>query len=153
MSMDHGGPESEAAAPALEPEHHPGSGCGHADSEAPPPLISPQRLHRHREPDRKRTLLIVPPFCSPNYTYPAPAYLARLLKRRGYPVAQADLNLELLLRLFSKAGLARVFAAATPRAPSLSPESRRVLALRDRYLATIEPVISSKQHALSLAML
>ncbi len=138
--MDHGGPKSEAADARQGEGDAAAGGCGQVGAE-PPALISPLRLHRRREPDKKRTLLIVPPFCSPNYTYPAPAYLSRLLKRRGQPVAQADLNLELLLRLFSRPGLSRIFAAAAPRAPALSAESRRVLALADRYLSTIEPVI------------
>lgn len=48
---------------------------------------------------------------------------------RGQPVVQADLTLELLPRLFSKPGLARIFAAAAIRAPSVGHESRRVIAL------------------------
>lgn len=140
--MDQGadsGADTAPFAPAVSADD--AGGCGHAGGTAGEALISPLRLRRSVPAEKKRTLLIVPPFCSPNYTYPAPAYLARLLKRHGQPVAQVDLNLELLLRLFSKKGLLQVFAAASERTATLSPESRRVLALRDRYVYTIEPVI------------
>jgi radical SAM superfamily enzyme YgiQ (UPF0313 family) len=101
------------------------------------------RLVRTAAPQgpRKRVLLCVTPFCSPNYTYPAPAYLARYLRRRGYDVHQADLSLELLLKMFCRNGLARLFAAAEPRVSSLSPESQRLLAMKQRYLSTVEVVI------------
>ena len=43
-----------------------------------------------------------------NTPYPATAYLTGFLKSRGFEVAQTDLAIELFLRVFSRAGLARV---------------------------------------------
>jgi hypothetical protein len=89
----------------------------------------------------KRTLLVVTPFCSPNFAYPAPSYLARFLRRNGREVAQADMSLETLLGLFCPEGLERVFAAATLAADRLTPATRRTLELKQRYVSTINTVI------------
>ena len=93
----------------------------------------------------KRTLLVVTPFCSPNFAYPAPAYLARYLRKNGCEVAQADLSLETLLALFSRGGLERVFAAAEARIDFLPPPARRVVEMKDQYLATVGTVITYLQ--------
>ncbi len=101
------------------------------------------------------TLLIVAPFCSPNYTYPSAAYLTRFLKRRGYRVRQADLNLELMLKIFSRDGLRRIFAAAEaelaqrPASQPASEHSQRVLAMQARYVSLIEDVIRFLQGRLN----
>jgi radical SAM superfamily enzyme YgiQ (UPF0313 family) len=92
-------------------------------------------------PPRKKVLLVTTPFATPNYVYPAAAYLARYLRRQGVEVAQADLNLELLLAIFSRTGLARVFDAADKKAATLSERSLRTLALRRRYESTVDSVI------------
>ena len=89
----------------------------------------------------KRTLLCVTPFCSPNFAYPAPAYLARYVRRSGRDTAQADLSLETLLGLFSKRGLTRVFAAAEWFRGYLPPAIHRMVELKDRYIDTVETVI------------
>src|SRR3954470_17130238 len=83
----------------------------------------------------KRVLLFVTPFGSPNYAYPAPAYLTRFLRRQGVEVAQADLSLELTLKIFSRSGLERIFAEIDRAPKSLSDNSRRILGMRDRYLS------------------
>jgi len=89
----------------------------------------------------KRTLLTVTPFCSPNFAYPAPAYLARYIRRSGRDTAQADLSLETLLGLFSRRGLTRVLTAAEWFRGYLPPPSRRMVELKERYLDTVETVI------------
>ncbi|QDA60690.1 B12-binding domain-containing radical SAM protein [Hymenobacter jejuensis] len=91
-------------------------------------------------------LLITPPLTQLNTPYPATAYLKGFLGGRGYSVTQADLGLELVLKLFSKAGLQRVFAEIEQGAYSLSDNSRRMLRLQKSYLATIEPVIKFLQN-------
>ncbi|MBC6990909.1 B12-binding domain-containing radical SAM protein [Hymenobacter sp. BT491] len=91
-------------------------------------------------------LLITPPLTQLNTPYPATAYLKGFLGGRGYFVTQADLGLELVLKLFSKAGLQRVFAEIEQGAYSLSDNSRRMLRLQKSYLATIEPVIKFLQN-------
>jgi hypothetical protein len=50
-------------------------------------------------------LLITPPLLQPNTPYAATPLLAAWLHSLGHHVAQADLSLELILRLFSKEGL------------------------------------------------
>jgi hypothetical protein len=89
----------------------------------------------------KRTLLVVTPFCTPNFAYPAPAYLARYLRRSGREVAQADLSLETLLGLFCRGGLERLFAAAEPVLWRLPPAAQRMVELKPRYLSTVDTVI------------
>jgi radical SAM superfamily enzyme YgiQ (UPF0313 family) len=96
---------------------------------------------RGPQPFTKRVLLLVTPFCSPNYTYPAPAYLTRYLRRNGVEVAQADLSLELMLKIFSRAGLTRIFDEVERSGKTLSESSRRIIGLRDRYLSTVDTVI------------
>ncbi len=88
-----------------------------------------------------QSLLIVTPFSTPNYAYPGAAYLARYLKQKERLCDQADLSLETLLLLFSQDGLQRLFEVAEPKKSLLSPWNQRVVAMRDRYLETIDNVI------------
>ncbi len=92
-----------------------------------------------------QSLLVVTPFSSPNYAYPAAPYLARYLKRQGRGVDQADLSLETLLRLFCRQGLERLFKAAEPRQAYLSTWSSRLYGMRERYLGLIDNVIGYLQ--------
>ena len=58
-----------------------------------------------------RVLLVTPPMTQLNTPYPATAYLTGCLRRHapdGVQVAQADLSIELFLRLFSREGLRKV---------------------------------------------
>lgn len=94
-----------------------------------------------------RILLITPPLTQLNTPYPATAYLKGFLGGRGYThVTQADLGLELVLKLFSQAGLRRVFAAIEAGNFKLSDNARRMLRLQRSYLSTIEPVIRFLQN-------
>ena len=94
-----------------------------------------------------RILLVTPPLTQLNTPYPATAYLKGFLGGRGYSnVTQADLGLELVLRLFSQEGLRRVFAAVTTGNFTLSDNARRMLRLQRSYLSTIEPVIHFLQN-------
>lgn len=94
-----------------------------------------------------RILLITPPLTQLNTPYPATAYLKGFLGGRGYSnVTQADLGLELVLRLFSQEGLRRVFAAIEAGRFELSDNARRMLRLQRSYLSTIEPVIRFLQN-------
>ena len=86
----------------------------------------------------KKTLLVTPPFVQLNCPYPATAYLAGYLRRRGLEVAQADLGIELIDRLFSKEGLEAIFAGYTG---SDDPNIRRIHALRREYMATAGSVV------------
>jgi radical SAM superfamily enzyme YgiQ (UPF0313 family) len=93
-----------------------------------------------------RILLITPPLTQLNTPYPATAYLTGFLRGRGYHVAQADLGINLVLRLFSAAGLRRVFDAIEAGPFELTDNARRMLRLRRRYESTVEPVIRFLQN-------
>ena len=93
-----------------------------------------------------KILLITPPLTQLNTPYPATAYIKGFLKGRGYNVAQADLGLQLVLRLFSVDGLKRVFAEIEAGDFALSDNAKRMLRLQNRYLATIAPVVRFLQN-------
>lgn len=90
-------------------------------------------------------LLITPPLTQLNTPYPATAYLKGFLKKQGYQVHQADFGIELVLKMFSKAGLSRIFEAAA-QAQNISLNSKRIIRMEKYYLQTIEPVIRFLQN-------
>ncbi len=57
---------------------------------------------------------------------------------------QADLGIEVTLALFSKPGLQKLFGAIKS-GETLSENAKRIIALQDDYIATIDPVISFLQ--------
>jgi len=93
-----------------------------------------------------RLLLITPPLTQLNTPYPATAYIKGFLGTRGYQVRQADLSIELVLKLFSKEGLTRVFDEIEAGGYNLSDNAQRMLRLRRRYEATIGPAIRFLQN-------
>jgi radical SAM superfamily enzyme YgiQ (UPF0313 family) len=93
-----------------------------------------------------RILLLTPPLTQLNTPYPATAYIKGFLTGRGYDVRQADIGLNLVLRLFSEEGLGRVFAEIEAGNFDLSDNARRMLRLQRRYLATITPVVRFLQN-------
>ena len=72
-------------------------------------------------------LLITPPMLQLNAPYAATPRLTGWLRSRGVAVQQADLSLELALRLFSRRGVAAMARALPPRsaAPSVQAFRRR----------------------------
>jgi radical SAM superfamily enzyme YgiQ (UPF0313 family) len=97
-------------------------------------------------PASPRILLLTPPLTQLNTPYPATAYIKGFLGGRGYAVTQADMGLQLVLRLFSEAGLKRVFQAIEAGGFGLSDNAKRMMRLQNRYLATIAPVIRFLQN-------
>ena len=93
-----------------------------------------------------RILLLTPPLTQLNTPYPATAYIKGFLGGRGYAVTQADMGLQLVLRLFSESGLRRIFQAIEAGGFALSDNATRMLRLKNRYLATIAPVIRFLQN-------
>ena len=87
-----------------------------------------------------RILLVTPPLLQFNTPYPATPALAAFLESKGHRVAQADLSLELILRLFSRRGVRAVARAARRR-----PATRHFLAHARAYAATVEPVLAFLQ--------
>ena len=92
-----------------------------------------------------RVLLLIPPLTQLNTPYPSTSYLTGFLRSRGYDVAQADLGLEMILRLFSRSGLERAFQQIRDARRPWPGEVQQILALEEAYLATIEPVIAFLQ--------
>jgi hypothetical protein len=91
-------------------------------------------------------LLITPPFTQLNTPYPATAYLTGFLRQQGYPAHQADLGLEVTLKLFSKNGLQQVFDYLESIDETISENSFRIYSLKEDYLRTITPVIQFLQN-------
>jgi radical SAM superfamily enzyme YgiQ (UPF0313 family) len=91
-----------------------------------------------------RILLITPPLVQLNTPYPATPVLAAFLRTCGAEAVQADLSLELALRLFCRNGLQQVAAACRQR--SRTPASVRFfLDHLDAYLTTVEPAVTFLQ--------
>ena len=92
-----------------------------------------------------RVLLIIPPLTQLNTPYPSTAYLTGFLKPRGYEVFQADVGIEMVLALFCRNGLERVFDRLSRMPGDLPGEARQMLALRRAYLDSIDAVIGFLQ--------
>jgi hypothetical protein len=89
-----------------------------------------------------KAFLITPPFTQLNTPYPATAYLKGFLNTKGIASFQADLGIEVILKLFSKQGLIALFATIEANnQQSISPNSQRIIALKDEYLKTIDAVM------------
>lgn len=89
--------------------------------------------------------LITPPFTQLNTPYPATAYLKGFLNTKNIPSYQADLGIEVTLALFSQKGLTDLFAHVESTSPAASDNARRIIALRDVYIQTIDSVVSFLQ--------
>ncbi|NJK95025.1 MAG: hypothetical protein HC905_09045 [Bacteroidales bacterium] len=86
-------------------------------------------------------LLITPPFTQLNTPYPATAYLKGFLNTIAVRSQQIDLGIEVMLELFSGEGLKQLFSEAEEKYSLFSENSRRIFALRERYIQTIDSVI------------
>ncbi|MDI1256234.1 MAG: B12-binding domain-containing radical SAM protein [Flavobacterium sp.] len=89
--------------------------------------------------------LITPPFTQLNTPYPATAYIKGFLNTKGIEAVQADIGIEVILEIFSKRGLTRLFSHIhqnqATNAQQLSANVQRILALKDYYINTIDSVI------------
>lgn len=88
----------------------------------------------------KDLLLITPPFTQLNTPYPATAYIKGFLNTKNISSYQIDLGLDVILALFSKNGLEKIFNKKI-NPEEISENSRRIYALREEYLKTIDQVI------------
>ncbi|GJM35941.1 MAG: radical SAM protein [Saprospiraceae bacterium] len=91
-----------------------------------------------------KTLLLTPPFTQLNTPYPATAYLKGFLATKGIETYQADLGIEVILKVFSRRGFETLFAAIGPDVQA-SENAERIISLQKHYLQTIEPVIQFLQ--------
>ena len=92
---------------------------------------------------QKDILLVTPPFTQLNTPYPATAYIKGFLNTKNISTFQADLGIDVILSLFSKQGLIDLFETET--FGQLSKNSKRILALKEHYIQTIESVIQFLQ--------
>jgi hypothetical protein len=92
-----------------------------------------------------KVFLITPPFTQLNTPYPATAYLKGFLNTKGISSYQADLGIEVTLALFSKKGLRDLFGYINSGGKDLSENARRIIALADDYVQTIDAVINFLQ--------
>lgn len=88
----------------------------------------------------KDILLITPPFTQLNTPYPATAYIKGFLNTKNLSSYQIDLGIEVILQLFSKEGIEKVFSKDI-HLKNISANSQRIFALRDEYIKTIDQVI------------
>ncbi|WP_312765839.1 B12-binding domain-containing radical SAM protein [Epilithonimonas sp.] len=88
----------------------------------------------------KDLLLITPPFTQLNTPYPATAYIKGFLNTKNISSYQMDLGIEVILKLFSRNGLHKIFDKEIDT-KDISENSQRIFALRNEYIKTIDQVI------------
>lgn len=100
----------------------------------------------------KDILLITPPFTQLNTPYPATAYLKGFLKTKNISAFQIDLGIEVILELFSPKTVAAYFEFAAENNRISSDNSKRIYALKDDYIQTVQHVVDFLQgHSQTLA--
>ncbi|NML57329.1 B12-binding domain-containing radical SAM protein [Chryseobacterium cheonjiense] len=92
----------------------------------------------------KDLLLITPPFTQLNTPYPATAYIKGFLNTKNISSHQVDLGIEVILELFSKEGIRKVFEKKIDIL-QVSENSQRIFTLKEEYIKTIDQVISFLQ--------
>jgi radical SAM superfamily enzyme YgiQ (UPF0313 family) len=92
-----------------------------------------------------RVLLLIPPLTQLNTPYPSTAYLTGFLQSQEIACEQADLGIEMVLRLFSPGGLREVFRLVRQQQDDLPEQAFSMLANEDAYLDTIETVVTFLQ--------
>lgn len=86
--------------------------------------------------------LITPPFTQLNTPYPATAYLKGFLNTKNISAFQADLGIEVTLKLFSKQGLEKLFAHIQQQPHTdWADNIKRIVALSEDYINTIGAVV------------
>ena len=93
----------------------------------------------------QKLLLVNPPFTQLNTPYPATAYLKGYLNTKHIRCDQFDLGLETILKIFSSQGLAEIFETTKHSISDASENAKRIYALKDIYLQTIDSVIAFLQ--------
>ena len=96
---------------------------------------------------KTKLFLITPPFTQLNTPYPATAYIKGFLNTKNIESVQADLGIEVILKLFSKEGLINLFEVASLKfkVEEISDNSKRIYALQVEYIKTIDSVIAFLQ--------
>jgi hypothetical protein len=96
---------------------------------------------------KTKLFLVTPPFTQLNTPYPATAYIKGFLNTKNIVSVQADLGIEVILALFSKKGLQDLFQTSNSnfKKQELSENAKRIFALQDEYVKTIDSVIAFLQ--------
>ena len=108
---------------------------------------------------KSKLFIVTPPFTQLNTPYPATAYIKGFLNTKNIESVQADLGIDVILELFSKKGLIDLFEVSGFRFASpvrlsvsgqvvgneISDNSKRIFALQDEYIKTIDAVIQFLQ--------
>jgi radical SAM superfamily enzyme YgiQ (UPF0313 family) len=89
--------------------------------------------------------LITPPFTQLNTPYPATAYIKGFLNTKNISSYQCDLGIETILALFSKQGLVNLFQQVSQNGTALSSNAKRIVALQNDYIQSIDDVIAFLQ--------
>jgi len=92
---------------------------------------------------KTKLFLVTPPFTQLNTPYPATAYIKGFLNTINVESVQADLGIEVILKLFSKEGLTDLFQTGNHQ--PVSDNCKRIFALQDEYIKTIDSVIAFLQ--------
>jgi hypothetical protein len=90
-------------------------------------------------------LLLTPPFTQLNTPYPATSYLKGFLNTKGISSFQIDLGIEVILEIFSRNGLTKMFDRIEHRSGAKSKNARRIIAMKDQYIQIVDAVISFLQ--------
>ncbi len=93
-----------------------------------------------------KALLLIPPLTQLNTPYPATAYLCGLLKKEGYSFEQGDLGLDLVLRVFNRAGFVQLFDAIEAGDYKLPVALNNIVTRRKHYEDTIDSVVEFLQN-------
>ncbi|RYJ40674.1 Radical SAM domain-containing protein [Flavobacterium anhuiense] len=98
---------------------------------------------------KTKLFVITPPFTQLNTPYPATAYIKGFLNTKNIESVQADLGIDVILELFSKKGLIDLFDVSGFKfqvsGSEISDNSKRIFALQDEYVKTIDSVIQFLQ--------
>lgn len=93
-----------------------------------------------------KVLLITPPFTQLNTAYPATAYIKGFLNTLDITSLQIDLSIEVTLNIFSTSGLKDIFDQVEANESDLSNNAFRIFTQRQKYIQTIQPVLSFLQN-------
>jgi hypothetical protein len=93
----------------------------------------------------KDIFFVTPPFTQLNTPYPATAYLKGFFNTKGISSYQMDLGIEVILALFTRESLQKMFDFAFENDTIVSENAQRIYALKLDYLKSIEPIIAFVQ--------
>lgn len=100
---------------------------------------------KNKSIQQAEVLFITPPFTQLNTPYPATAYLKGFLNTQEIHSTQCDLGIEVILALYSKKGLEKLFSQINLSKNTATDNSKRIISLQDEYIQTINSVISYLQ--------